>query len=163
RGLPRFLRRSLGHAEARAIVADRLLNRERDFLSLIEQRIFAVATNPYHRLLRHAGCELGDLRELVRRSGVEGTLAELYRRGVYLSGDEVKGTIEAKRGSLRFQIAAGDLRNPGAQRHLPESTAGSSGSPRGIILELDSLRDWMPAYRLGFDADGVKEASSTAC
>jgi hypothetical protein len=83
--LPGYLRRPIAAAEAAATLAARLAARERDFLELARSLVYAHAESPYRALLRHAGCEYGDLERLVRGEGLEGALRTLARRGVYLS------------------------------------------------------------------------------
>src|SRR5262249_59445991 len=89
--LPGFLRHPVHPEEARAILADRRVRRDGDFLALVHRAISAHPDSPYRMLLEAAGCEAGDIAGLVRRDGVEGTLHALYRAGVYLTVDEFKG------------------------------------------------------------------------
>jgi hypothetical protein len=64
-------------------------------------------------LLRHAGCELGDLIGLVRREGVEDALGRLYAAGVFLTSAETKGLRPVTRGTTSFPLDLEQLRNPG--------------------------------------------------
>jgi len=70
--VPAFLRRSIRPSDAREIVQRRLAHREADFLALVRREVFDLARDPYRALLRHAGCEFGDLERLTRTEGVEG-------------------------------------------------------------------------------------------
>jgi hypothetical protein len=106
------LRRPVTLEQARATLRERLEHRERDFLDLVGRTIYARRGSPYRRLLRQAGCEAGDLERLVGREGVEGALHALYRQGVYLTADELKGKRPVERGSLRFAVRLEQLRNP---------------------------------------------------
>src|SRR5438034_2847367 len=84
--LPRAYRRAhMDHDEASAILQRRLQRREDDFLELAEHAIYRHPSSPYYALLRVAGCELGDLKQLVHREGLEEALGVLYRKGVYIS------------------------------------------------------------------------------
>src|SRR5687768_12785846 len=89
-GLPGFLRRQLSLPEAEAIVRRRLEAREANFLRLVERGIYGYPRSPYLPLLKHAGCELGDVRTMVRDKGLEGTLRALRAAGVYVSFEEFK-------------------------------------------------------------------------
>jgi hypothetical protein len=60
-GLPVFLRRRAVAQEAQAVIRRRLERRSATFLELVRRAICARPGSPYHRLLRLAGCELGDL------------------------------------------------------------------------------------------------------
>ena len=95
-----FLRHPLGLPEAGAELARRLSRRERDFLALAQDAIYGKPDSIYHRLLRHAGCEQGDLGRLVEREGLDEALRRLHRQGVYLTVDEGKGRRPVIRGSL---------------------------------------------------------------
>src|SRR5262245_13530676 len=115
RSLPHFLRQPLDLDQARAILTDRLARREQYFLTLLQRAVFSQTTNhPYRRLLGLAGCEYGDLAGLVGAAGIEGALATLYQRGVYLSVDELKGRQPVVRGSASLMVDPAQLRNPGA-------------------------------------------------
>jgi hypothetical protein len=98
--------------EAGQIVRGRLQRRERDFLELVRSAVFGHARSPYLRILRHAGCEYGDLERLVGSDGLEGALENIYRRGVYLSVEELKGKRPVQRGSLSFPLRFRELRSP---------------------------------------------------
>jgi hypothetical protein len=81
-------------ADASAGVARQLAQRQDGFLALLRRvgfpgpRAAGATLAPYQRLLRHAGCEYGDVDGLVRREGVEHALRRLYRDGVYLTGTD---------------------------------------------------------------------------
>src|SRR5205823_8478058 len=94
-----------------------------------------------HELLRLAGCEFGDLDLLVRREGVEGSLRELHRQGVYLTIDELKGRQAAVRGSATLWVDPARLRNPGSNVHLRQRTSGSRGRRSPVPLDLAVLRE----------------------
>ena len=141
RQLPGFLRHPLTPAEAGAILARRLERRETDFLELVRDGVYASARNPYHQLLRLAGCEYGDLERLVRADGVEGALSRLYRHGVYLTVDELKGRRPAVRGSGVVETDQRSLRNPWIAGHLEGLTSGSRGTRLSVSLDLAFLRD----------------------
>jgi hypothetical protein len=97
--LPMALRRPISLEQARAILRRRLERREADFLALVCQAIYANPGSPYRQLLSLAGCEYGDLERLVGRDGLERALQVLYRGGVYLTVDELKGRRPIVRGS----------------------------------------------------------------
>ncbi|MDX2170670.1 MAG: hypothetical protein SF182_26595 [Deltaproteobacteria bacterium] len=161
--LPSVLRRRVGHAEALACVRERLARRADDFLALLRDAVYAQAAHPLRRLLTHAGCTHGDVAALVRREGLEGALAALWRAGVYLTADELAGRRPVVRGSERFAMSAADLRNPWAVSHLVGRSGGSrSGTPTAIALDLDALLDQLPDYRLALVAAGGGSAWAEA-
>ncbi len=100
--LPGYLRRVVDFERDCALIRRRLARRGDDFLDLARRVIYAQPRSPYRTLLASAGCEFGDLERLVQVEGLEGALAELLRRGVYLTTDELKGHRPVVRGSLRL-------------------------------------------------------------
>jgi hypothetical protein len=137
RRLPAFLRRPLAPADAPDRLARRLAARDRDFLHLVRRGVYARPRSPYARLLRHAGCELGDLERLVRVEGIEGALRALLAAGVYLTVDELKGRRPAVRGTLAVAVGPAELGNPLVGCDLPVRSGGSRsrGTPVGWSLD----------------------------
>src|SRR5262249_46341082 len=90
-GLPSLLRNPIDPAKARVILAQRQEHRDADFLALARRTIYGEPSNPVGELLRNAGCAYGDLARLVDQESLEGALHALFRRGVYLTEDELKG------------------------------------------------------------------------
>ena len=140
-GLPIFLRHPAPAHAAHGVIGRRLLEREPVFLDLVRRTIYAAPRSPYGRLLRFAGCEWGDLARLVQHDGIEGALGQLYRAGVFLRADEAKGRQPVIRGSTRFTIEPGALRNPLLTTHFQMHTGGSAGAPATIPIDLATIRD----------------------
>jgi hypothetical protein len=139
--LPGFLRPSLDAGEAREIVRRRLARRGADFLELVRRAVYEQPGSPYRALLRHAGCEFGDLQRLVERGGLDEALRVLLARGVYLTGDELKGHRPVTRGSLHVVVDPARLRNPSARAHLVVATSGSRGARTPVPVDLAFVRD----------------------
>jgi hypothetical protein len=97
RGFGPFLRRHVTLTEARDIVRRRLNEREAAFLRMVERGIYGYPRSPYLPLLEQAGCELGDIRAMVRAQGMEATLRSLREAGVYVSFEEFKGRQPIRR------------------------------------------------------------------
>lgn len=127
-GVPSLVRRRMTVAEALAIVRQRLQTREANFLTVVERGVFGNPKSPYRALLVGVGCTLGDIRELVAREGLEGTLQQLRERGVYVSFEEFKGTQPIVRGSLTLDTTPADFDNPTAGRYYSTTTGGSTGT-----------------------------------
>lgn len=149
-----FLRRPIGLPEARAELARRLPLRERDFLALVRDAVYANPESISCRLLRHAGCEYGDLERLVLQDGLDAALRRLLRAGVYLTVDEAKGRRPVVRGSLTVQVAPRALANPLAARHVPVASSGSRGARTMILMDLAFIRDHGVNTCLAVDAAG---------
>lgn len=153
--LPRFLRRPVTIEEAHAIVRHRLIHRETDFLALARSMIFGRPDSPYRPLLDHAGCEFGDLERLVRIEGLEGALRALYRAGVYLAVDEMKGRNPVVRGSTTIPLEPSRLRNPTATIHFVAQSSGTRGPRTPIPIDFASVRDQAVDLLLFLEAWGV--------
>jgi hypothetical protein len=156
RDLPGYLRMPLTLDQARARVRWGLERREARFLAMATRAVYGHARSPYRRLLAHVGCELGDLEALVAREGLEGALAILAARGVYVSFDEFKGRRPAVRGSARFTFSDRDFDNPLAPSHYLELTGGSRGRPTRVGRSLGSVTDTAASFRLVMEAHGLQ-------
>ena len=159
-GLPGFLRTPFTIDEAREVLRRRLAVRESRFLDLAA-RIFDWPRAPYRALLEHVGCEPGDVRELVRREGVEGALTVLAERGVFLGCEELKGRGPVRRGSLELHVEPVDLVRPGAVVHGISESSGSRGPRTAVPIDLAFIRDHAIDTWLGLAAhDGLDWAHS---
>jgi hypothetical protein len=154
-GLPRLVRRRMTVAEARAIVQERLRQREANFLGVVARSVFGNPHSPYHALLAHAGCTEGDLRALVARDGLEGALTELRARGVYVSFEEFKGLQPIVRGSLTLHPTPADFDNPRADRYYSSTTGGSTGAGRRVRLDLAHFAALLPGRILVRHVQGL--------
>jgi hypothetical protein len=154
-GLPPTLRTRIGVDDSRRIVRERLARRAEMLIELVERRILAAPASPYRALLRHAGCEAGDLRQLVAAEGVEGALAALRDKGVYVTFEEFKGRQPIVRGSLELATGPGAFDNPRSRRYWYGSTSGSTGKPVRIALDLEHLVASTPSSVVALDAHGV--------
>lgn len=141
--LPFTLRRFFGDrvdpARAPALLRKALQTREQRFLNLARARVYSAPNSPYFRLLQHAGCTADDLEASLSRSGLEETLVQLARAGVYLMPNEFKGRADVVRGSLRFCVRMEDLAPP-HDRDVPASfVSQSSGSNNRPVRAVTSL------------------------
>jgi hypothetical protein len=150
----RFLRKPLTVSDARRELARRLARREADFLALARDAIYAHPASVYRRLLRHAGCELGDLERLVEQEGLEAALRRLVDTGVHLTVDEAKGRRPVVRGSLVMEPEPDMLTNPLAARHVPVASSGSRGARTALLMDLAFVRDQGVNVCLAVDAAG---------
>ncbi len=139
--LPRFLGQRLTFEASATAHRHRLETRESSWLALVRAAVYRHPRSPYLRLLRRAGCELGDLERLVRQEGLEGALCRLYQAGVYLTIEEFKGRRPVVRGSDRFHVNPRSLRNPRATVHAFVRSGGSRGVALPVPLDLRFLRE----------------------
>jgi len=157
RDLPPFLRHPLTAAEAHLRVQARLATREARFFEVLERAIYVHPDSPYLRLLRAAGCELGDVRALVATEGIEGALRVLADRGVYVSFDEMKGRRETVRGSARFRFHDADFASPISHPHFIRFTGGTGGRPSRVGTSLAFIEEWGTSVIVTLAAHGVHE------
>jgi hypothetical protein len=156
RYLPVVLRSPINPELAQAVLGRRIARRDSDFLDLAHRAIYGDPGSPYRQLLGLAGCEYGDLERLVRQEGVEGTLSELFRRGVYLSVEEFKGRRPVIRGSSRITVEPDRLRNPATAAHLEAQSSGSRGPRTPVLLDLAHVRERLVDISVYFDARGAR-------
>lgn len=116
-GLGRFLYSPITLEQARATIQRRMLERENNFLRLLERGVYGYIRSPYLPLLRMADCSLGDIRNMVLTKGVEGTLHELRQAGVYISFEEFKGREPIIRNGQVSPVQPSDFDNPYLSRH----------------------------------------------
>lgn len=136
-----YVRQPITREEALAVLRRRYEQRERTFLAIARRTIYGNRGSPYRRLLSLAGCQYGDLEQLVIREGVEGTLAVLFRRGVYLTVDEYKGRRPVVRSGRTIDVDPQRLRNPHARIDIFASTSGSRGARTVTGFDLAFVRD----------------------
>jgi hypothetical protein len=157
RDLRPYVRTPLAREQAQARLRHNLANREQRLLSLVEQGIYCQPRSPYLKLLRHAGCELGDFRALIGQAGIEGGLKILADRGVYVTFEEMKGLRETVRGSGRFTFQPSDFDNPLVRPHLFMYTGGSGGRPTRVPYSLAFIEEWASSGVIVLEAHGVSE------
>lgn len=139
--LPRQLLRPIGEGQAATMLAERLAQRNERFLERLRLDVFDRPGSIYHELMRHAGCEYGDLEREVRLGGLEPTLLKLFRAGVWVSVDEFKGRKPIQRGRLKLEAGPERLRSPRAAYHLRGSSGGSRSGGTPVLFDLRFVRD----------------------
>ncbi|MSQ24419.1 MAG: hypothetical protein EXR58_07720 [Chloroflexi bacterium] len=130
-GIPEGLRHRLTFEQALATLRYRLEHRTEALLETARRAIYGYPDSPYLPLLNFAGCEYGDLENLLNAEGVEGALHTLYQKGVYLTVEEAKGLQPVVRGSAHMTIDPANLRNPlmGTQVNWGDRGRGRGRSP----------------------------------
>ena len=155
-GLRRFLRQPiLSLEEARMIIKNRMEKREGNFLRLVERGIFGYARSPYLPLLKMAGCEMGDVRNMVKTKGLEDTLRALKEAGVYVSFEEFKGREPMERYGQVIPVRPHDFDNPYLSQYYQATTGGSTGAATRVRIDLDHLADTAPHLMLTREAHGI--------
>lgn len=148
--------RSMDDARTRA--RTRLAQRNDTFLQIVEQSIYANPRSPYFALLKNAQCELGDLRGRIKACGIEETLRELRRAGVYITFNEFKGRAPLVRGGLELKVQASDFDNPMLAPTFYSETGGSSGTAQRVARPLQQYATLWHHQMLVRHAQGVLDA-----
>jgi len=156
-GLPQFLRQRMTYAEALAIIQQRLREREVNFLSSIEHGVFGKRRSPYRVMLELAGCEFGDIRQLVKARGIESTLRALRDAGVYVSFEEFKGHIPIVRSGRVIDARQSDFDNPTHRHYYEVTTGGSSGTGRRVRVDLESMSANLPMRVVSARCHGIAD------
>ncbi len=138
--LPQYPRNPLTLDQAHDALRERLVRRNEAFLDRLRVDIYGQPSSPYAHLLKHAGCELGDLVSAVEKDGLETTLERLLDAGVYLTVDEFKGRKTARRGSTQVEVRPELLNSPRASGHLPSRSGGSRSKGTPVITDLSFIR-----------------------
>ncbi len=154
-GLRGFLSHSITLEEARAIVQRRLAERENNFLRLVEKGIFGYPRSPYLPLLKQAGCELGDIQNMVRARGLEPTLYVLREAGVHVTFEEFKGRQPIVRGGQVIRVQAHDFDNPYLSHYYQAESGATTGAGTRVSIDLDHMAAQAPLLMLSYAAHGV--------
>lgn len=156
--LRRFLREPISLAHAEQIARDRIHHRAENFLRLLERSVYPIPHSPYRALLKHAGCELEDVRAMVCTRSLETALHELRAQGVYVTFEEFKGRKPIVRNGLTLQVTPRDFDNPAAGRDFSLTTGGSSGLANTVYQDLDHISALAMNEVLLLDAHGYLDA-----
>src|SRR4030042_3387118 len=127
-GLRGFLKHTLTLEEAKAIIKQRMADRETNFLRLIKKGIFNHPKSPYLPLLKLAGCDYSDIERAVKDKGLEGTLHALREAGVYITFEEFTGREPIVRSGKLFPVKDHDFDNPYLSAYYYAKTGGTTGA-----------------------------------
>jgi hypothetical protein len=154
-GLREFLSRTISLEEAKAIIQQRMEEREKNFLRLVERGIFGYPKSPYLPLMKLARCEMGDIENLVKAKGLEGTLKVLQEAGVYTTFEEFKGREPIVRNNQMIPVQPQDFDNPYLSHYYKGETGGTTGAGTRVSIDLDHLTDQTPRMMVAYDVYGV--------
>ena len=155
RAIPQFLRERATLQRAEEEIKKAFDDREKKFLELVRSQVFERPTSPYHKLLRVAGCEFSDLQMQVRRSGIEATLKQLAREGVYFTSEEFKGKKQVIRGGQSFRVVPELFGRRGVSAGYQTQSSGTTNDPIRSFVSLDLLAIRTPVTYIFFVAHGL--------
>lgn len=156
--LRHFLKQKITLADAKRILRERMQQREQNFLRMLERNVYGNPHSPYLALLKHAGCELGDVRALVRHKEIEGALKQLRAEGVYVTFEEFKGRKRIERRGLSLHVQASNFDNPFARADFPNQSSGSTGAAVKVALDFDYIAARASNRLVALDAHGIADA-----
>ena len=156
--LRRFLKQKISLADAKRILRERMQRREENFLRMLERNVYDNPRSPYLQLLKHAGCELNDVRALVKQKEIEGALKQLRAEGVYITFEEFKGRKPIERNGLSLRAQASDFDNPSARADFPNQSSGSTGAAVQVALDFDYIAARAGNRLIALDAHGIADA-----
>lgn len=156
--LRRFMKQRITLDDAKRIVRERMARREANFLRMVERNVYGNPRSPYLKLLKQAGCEVGDLRASVHDKGIEGTLHALREQDVYVTFQEFKGRKPITRKGLSFEAHPSDFDNPFAKTDLPDQTSGSTGAAVKVAIDFDYVAAQASNRMIALDAHGLVDA-----
>jgi len=157
-GLRGFLKHTLTLEEAKTIIKKRMEERETNFLRLVRRGIFGYPKSPYLPLMKLAQCEMGDVENMVRAKGLEGTLHALREAGVYVTFEEFKGREPIVRSGKLFPVKDHDFDNPYLSAYYYAKTGGTTGAGTRVMVDLDHIADNAPYLMLAYDGYKVLDA-----
>jgi hypothetical protein len=149
-----LLRPPIERERAASTIRARTARREERFLEMMERTIFAFPGSAYRPLLEAAGYDFGRVRALVGQRGVEESLRQLSRDGVYVSIEEFKGSAHARRGDRVFRFDERAFRNPLAPSGLQASSGGTRS--RGILTTISFANHRLGAEHLAAALDAYE-------
>lgn len=137
---------------------ERLTRRAESFLDVLQRVVFAHPDSAYRLLLASAGYDLARLRILVQARGVEETLHQLQRDGIYVTIEEFKGLQETRRGDRVFRFTEENFRNPLIRSGLRAPSGGTRGPVLWNVISLSNHRMGAEHLALALEAYGLRSA-----
>lgn len=142
-GLRKFAKARIEPAEAialaRSLLRKRILEREENFLRLVERGIFQHAQSPYLPLLAAKKIGFSDLQSMVGREGLEGALQVLQSEGIYFTVDEFKGKTPVRRNGVEFLCNEGMFDNPYLKFAYEVRSGATRSAGTRIRIDFDYL------------------------
>ena len=153
-----YLKKPLTVNGAMDEIKKRMDSREDTFLAIAEKAIYDNQESPYRKLLLWAGCDYADLRDSVKRRGLEGTLEKLKDEGVYITLEEFKSKVPISRKGLTIETSESDFNNPLAGAAFQCTTSGSRSSGTNVVYNLDCFAEEAADKLIYYKTHGLLDA-----
>lgn len=155
-GVRAFLRERVTPAQAAEEIKVALGQREENFLRRVRAEVFLAASSPYRPLFETVGCDYSDLASSVRRLGLEKTLTQLAREGVYLTSDEFKGKKPIVRRERSFRVTPDQFLPIELRSGFATTSSGTKNRPIRSFVTLPWLAARTLAVAVWFEAHGLR-------
>jgi len=137
--LKRFLETTLSEEEGKKAIAQRLREREENFLKLIRNTVFLNQRSPYLKLFKFFKITYADVQRLIGKNGLELALGLLKEEGIYLTIEEFKGKKPAVRGDFECLFKERDFDNHLLSAYYSIRTGGTRSSGTRTLLDLEYI------------------------
>jgi hypothetical protein len=155
-----FLKKPMTVSDATDEIKKRMDGREENFLALAQKAIYDNPASPYRKLLLWAGCDYADLRDGVKRGGLEKTLEKLKDEGVYITLEEFKSREPICRRGLTVETVEADFDN-----HIVEgtgfqcTTSGSRSKGTDVRYNWDFISEEGANELILYETNGLSGAA----
>ncbi|MGD9015033.1 MAG: hypothetical protein PVI33_03310 [Candidatus Omnitrophota bacterium] len=157
-GMGRFLKQPLSLETSRQIISNQLKTREEQFLNIVRKAIFENNRSPYLRLLKLAGYNFEDIKNLVVSNGIERSLGILADKGVYITFDEFKGYAKVVRNGSSFDFKESDFDNPFLSSYFDVHSGGTRSPGTRTMIDFDFLLQEAAQRAAVLDVYGLLQA-----
>jgi hypothetical protein len=157
-GLKKFLKETISLRQCEEIIKQRIEKREERFLNIVDKAIYRNAKSPYLKLLNLSGYTFEDIKDLVKRVGIEQTLSRLIKDGVYLTFEEFKGWEKVKRNGKVFDFREKDFDNPFLSSYFSVESGGTSSPGTRTMIDFDFLYQEAVNRAMALDIYGLRHA-----
>src|SRR6266540_2843394 len=124
---------------AELLLKERVAKREENFLNLVRKSIFEYPKSPYLKLLDPKKIRYADLKKWIEQDGLERSLVELQREGVFFTVEEFKGKAEVSRNGHRFLVKEKEFDNPFISAAYEVKSGATRSAGTRIRIDYDYL------------------------
>jgi hypothetical protein len=142
-GLRKYLKGRINTQQALELaqktLRERVVNREKNFLNLIQKGIYGYSKSPYLKLLSAKKITFSDIKQWTETEGLENTLTKLRGEGIFFTIEEYKGKKEVSRNGLRFYLDEKEFHNPFIAAAYEVRSGATRSAGTRIRIDFDYL------------------------
>jgi hypothetical protein len=154
-GLRAFFKDTLTVEQASKLIEDRRKHREQNFLEVIRTGIYENNNSPYLKLLDLSGYGFNDIEKLVQSVGIDSTLNELFKNGVYFTYREFRGDTPVIRNNCEFIVCKEDFDFPSRNGFYEVKSGATRSAGTNSKIEFEYLTQVASSFALLFDELGI--------